>query len=137
VVDNDCPPKTSCSGKTGMCKPDLFYQCHEDDVVKADACGNVLEIATECGKSGLCIDTGGCGTPGGSCACCYPPKKGDLKINEVLLDPKKNDVNSDGKASGTQDEFIEIVTTADWLISLGGVTIEADTSGSYKTVHKF
>lgn len=48
---------------------------------------------------------------------------GELLINEVLPDPGGLDVNGDGEASAFDDEFVELVSTADGPRSFRGVTL--------------
>ncbi len=53
-----------------------------------------------------------------------------LVINEVLFDPAPgNDVNGDGNASATQDEFVEIVNTGAASLDISGYSI-TDLSGN-------
>jgi hypothetical protein len=57
---------------------------------------------------------------------------GELVINEVLLDPPSGfDANGDGTADTTQDEFIEIVSTATGPIRLDGIKLADATSDRY------
>ncbi|MBX3245640.1 MAG: lamin tail domain-containing protein [Myxococcales bacterium] len=52
------------------------------------------------------------------------PEAGFLVINEVLADPPTGaDVNGDGVASTTNDEFVEIINVAPIAVDLSGVTL--------------
>ena len=47
-----------------------------------------------------------------------------LVINELLYDPSPgNDVNQDGEANTSQDEFVEIVNTGNESVNIGGYQI--------------
>ena len=49
-----------------------------------------------------------------------PSAHAAMLINEVLADPGGLDVNRDGVASATQDEFVELVNTGSEAVSLAG-----------------
>ena len=54
-----------------------------------------------------------------------------LVINELLYDPSPgNDVNQDGEANTSQDEFVEIVNTGNVTVNIGGYQI-TDLSGNF------
>jgi len=54
-----------------------------------------------------------------------------LVINELLYDPSPgNDVNQDGEANTSQDEFVEIVNTGAVSVNIGGYQI-TDLSGNF------
>ena len=54
-----------------------------------------------------------------------------LVINELLYDPSPgNDVNQDGEANTSQDEFVEIVNTGNESVNIGGYQI-TDLSGNF------
>jgi hypothetical protein len=54
-----------------------------------------------------------------------------LVINELLYDPSPgNDVNQDGEANTSQDEFVEIVNTGATSVDIGGYQI-TDLSGNF------
>ena len=54
-----------------------------------------------------------------------------LVINELLYDPSPgNDVNQDGEANTSQDEFVEIVNTGNVSVNIGGYQI-TDLSGNF------
>lgn len=54
-----------------------------------------------------------------------------LVINELLYDPSPgNDVNQDGEANTSQDEFVEIVNTGNQSVNIGGYQI-TDLSGNF------
>lgn len=55
---------------------------------------------------------------------CDPPVPGELVLNEVLADPPAGlDVDGDGDASATGDEFIEVVNVAGRPVALTNVEI--------------
>jgi hypothetical protein len=54
----------------------------------------------------------------------YAPAAGSLLVSEVLADPATGaDVNGDGTASVTDDEFVEIVNVSGQAIDLSGMTL--------------
>jgi hypothetical protein len=63
--------------------------------------------------------------------------KGQLVLNEILSDPGGVDVNGDGVASATQDEFIELVNLSGVALDLTGVAILAGPPGSPALSHTF
>jgi hypothetical protein len=58
-------------------------------------------------------------------------------LNEILSDPGGVDVNGDGVASATQDEFIELVNLSGVALDLTGVAILAGPPGSPALSHTF
>ncbi|MCB9728562.1 MAG: lamin tail domain-containing protein [Deltaproteobacteria bacterium] len=62
---------------------------------------------------------------------------GQLVLNEILSDPGGNDVNGDGNASATQDEFIELVNLTDQPLELAGVSVLAGPPGAPVASHTF
>jgi hypothetical protein len=55
---------------------------------------------------------------------CDPPLPGELVLNEVLADPPPGvDVDGDGNASSTADEFVEVVNVAGRAVALTNVEI--------------
>lgn len=51
------------------------------------------------------------------------PTPGDLVINEFMAADNMSDTNCDGKTTGTDDEFIELVNVSGTPLDLNGVTI--------------
>lgn len=51
------------------------------------------------------------------------PAAGQIVINEVLADPGTADVNGDGSASTTQDEFVEIINLSGVAMDISGMTL--------------
>jgi hypothetical protein len=56
------------------------------------------------------------------------PVAGDLLFTEVMFNPGSIDTNGDGVASGTEDEFVELVNVSGQLLDVGGVTF-SETGG--------
>ncbi len=56
---------------------------------------------------------------------------GDLVLNEVGLNPNGLDWNQDGTPNNTQDEFVEVVSTAAGAIQLAGVKIQDKSGGAF------
>ncbi|MDF1563878.1 MAG: lamin tail domain-containing protein [Deltaproteobacteria bacterium] len=93
-------------------------------------CGVDCSGGGSCPTGYTCTDLGGtisqCTPVSGTCGSSGSPaaQPGDLIINEVLADPPADtDVNGDGIASTTGDEFIEIVSYASSTVDIGGVTV--------------
>ncbi|MCA9516284.1 MAG: hypothetical protein KC635_15185, partial [Myxococcales bacterium] len=56
---------------------------------------------------------------------CDPAALGDLVLNEILADPPSGaDVNGDGVASTSDDEFVEVVNISGKTIGLANVQID-------------
>lgn len=62
---------------------------------------------------------------------------GMLVLNEILSDPGGIDVNGDGTASATQDEFIELVNRTGGDLDLTGVSVLAGAPGKEVASHTF
>ena len=63
----------------------------------------------------------------GSALTAATPVEGDLRIIEILADPAA-DVNGDGTASTTQDEFVEVQNATGIALDISGVTL-SDATG--------
>ncbi|TNF28596.1 MAG: lamin tail domain-containing protein [Deltaproteobacteria bacterium] len=102
--------------------------CGNDSCKTADDCpdGNICRL-------GLCIRDPGIDTLVGGDADalvdvtldCDPATATDLVLNEILADPPAGaDVNGDGNASTTEDEFVEIVNVSSRSVALTNVEID-------------
>ena len=49
---------------------------------------------------------------------CEPVRSGELVLNEILADPAGQDVNGDGMATATSDEFVELVNLSTQSVGL-------------------
>ncbi|MEZ4266980.1 MAG: lamin tail domain-containing protein [Myxococcota bacterium] len=76
-------------------------------------------------------------TPDTKPACGVKAAAGLLALNEILSDPAGVDVNGDGSASSTQDEFIELVNLTGGDLDLTGVVVGAGPPGAPVTSHTF
>lgn len=135
-----------CDCNCGAYDPDCNNYSDDDlygcDGIESPYCTNegVCESSCSCGGA-MCGDDG-CGNSCGECQAddvcflsicvpnmAFPPYPGDLMINEILADPPIGvDVNGDGIANTSSDEFIEIANVSYNFISLDGVSIADQTT---------
>jgi hypothetical protein len=124
---------SACSGTTTCGWASSYYSCYghgaEPTGQHPIACPWDGRCEPQC--HGVCGGDDGCG---GTCPACSSGLQGKLMINEILADPPAGvDVNGDGQASPTLDEFVELLNTSDGALDLSGVTL---TDQAYKALGK-
>ncbi|RMG21573.1 MAG: lamin tail domain-containing protein, partial [Deltaproteobacteria bacterium] len=122
LCETGCKLDEECGGPTDLC---LTF----DGGINT-FCGQDCSGGAGCPNGYTCFDLGSgvmqCGPDSMTCNDSGAPSAipGELVINEVLADPPPDaDVNGNGTASVTEDEFIEIVSVATVTVDIGGFTI--------------
>ncbi len=96
---------------------DALEFCDDGDRDPGDGCNAKCEVESgytcDFSEPSVCVPATGA----------VAPSPGDLLINEFMAGDNASDTNCDGKITGTDDEYIELVNVSNKTLNLDGVTI--------------
>ncbi|HSD91184.1 MAG TPA: lamin tail domain-containing protein, partial [Kofleriaceae bacterium] len=106
---------TTCGNGT------LEYEfCDDGNTMDGDGCNSKCEVedgyVCDASEPSVCTQDPGTGTA-------VAPSPGDLVINEYMAADNASDTNCDGKTTGTDDEFVELVNVSSKTLDMTGVTV--------------